>query len=530
MAYVYGTWFGAESGDVYVSGSHQDGDNDAYGFVDRMDGATGFRVWRKSWGAGVNTLREVIASDDESVLVAVGSMVGTKDLGGLVGELSTTKPDTAEALVLGLDPSDGSAVWAVTIADFDHVDDGSSSSASHFDLKDGFAYVACSGGCGVVRHHCGESLELGVDAYSGAVVKLDASDGTIVWGADAPSAYGIAASSASNPQGAAVYVQAGSSAASFTLGDVTFTGMGSQDQYIVKIDGDGRGDWALQSGGDDLEYLRRIAIDPFGDVYTSGRTDSDPVYFDPLVVDTHITPEEPMEDMFVAKLRTTAEATPACLLAGGGVEAGSCYVGNRCYADGDAARGGAPCVGCDAAVSQTAFSGPTFGCLIDGACVDEGAYASATLSYHQGGGTVVSACAHCDSAEDPAGWSVDAGYAHDASAPIGEDCDDGSAGDSEPDEPPEAAPPSGECSHCGMCYTPPGGVNCVKEFESTCNYFYSAWSFCPVWKSTTVGGSPPNFRTLYLNQIEVDSADFWTDRLLSSSSRSTVKELSLIHI
>ena len=29
------------------------------------------------------------------------------------------------------------------------------------------------------------------------------------------------------------------------------------------------------------------------------------------------------------------------------------------------------------------------------------------------------------------------------------------------------------------------------------------------------GGSPPNFRTLYLGQIEVDSADFWTNRLLS---------------
>ena len=38
------------------------------------------------------------------------------------------------------------------------------------------------------------------------------------------------------------------------------------------------------------------------------------------------------------------------------------------------------------------------------------------------------------------------------------------------------------------------------------------------------GGSPPNFRTLYLGQIEVDSADFWTNRLLSSSSRSTAKE------
>ena len=38
------------------------------------------------------------------------------------------------------------------------------------------------------------------------------------------------------------------------------------------------------------------------------------------------------------------------------------------------------------------------------------------------------------------------------------------------------------------------------------------------------GGSPPNFRTLYLGQIDVDSADFWTNRLLSSSSRNTAKK------
>jgi len=38
------------------------------------------------------------------------------------------------------------------------------------------------------------------------------------------------------------------------------------------------------------------------------------------------------------------------------------------------------------------------------------------------------------------------------------------------------------------------------------------------------GGS--NFRTLYLSQIEVDSADFWTNRLLSLSSRSREAELA----
>ena len=41
----------------------------------------------------------------------------------------------------------------------------------------------------------------------------------------------------------------------------------------------------------------------------------------------------------------------------------------------------------------------------------------------------------------------------------------------------------------------------------------------PVWKSTTGLGGP--HQTLYLGHIEVDLADFWTNRLLSSTSRST---------
>ena len=38
------------------------------------------------------------------------------------------------------------------------------------------------------------------------------------------------------------------------------------------------------------------------------------------------------------------------------------------------------------------------------------------------------------------------------------------------------------------------------------------------------GGSPPNFGTLLLGHIEVDVADFWTNRWLSSSSRSPAEE------
>ena len=38
--------------------------------------------------------------------------------------------------------------------------------------------------------------------------------------------------------------------------------------------------------------------------------------------------------------------------------------------------------------------------------------------------------------------------------------------------------------------------------------------------------SSKNFKPLYLGQFEVDSADLWTNRLVSSSSRSTAEELA----
>ena len=42
----------------------------------------------------------------------------------------------------------------------------------------------------------------------------------------------------------------------------------------------------------------------------------------------------------------------------------------------------------------------------------------------------------------------------------------------------------------------------------------------PCGNQPLVSDVPPNFEILYLGQIEVDSADFWTNRSLSSSSRS----------
>ena len=81
-------------------------------------------------------------------------------------------------------------------------------------------------------------------------------------------------------------------------------------------------------------------------------------------------------------------------------------------------------------------------------------------------------------------------------------------------------------------YSDEGGKTCggypgSEGFEAADAATFAGWGvgYC-VEINHWFGGSPPNFRTLYLGQIEVDSADFWTDRLLSSSSRSTAESLA----
>jgi len=70
-----------------------------------------------------------------------------------------------------------------------------------------------------------------------------------------------------------------------------------------------------------------------------------------------------------------------------------------------------------------------------------------------------------------------------------------------------------------------GDAECTEELPGFDAGEGTRATFC-VEINHWFGGSPPNFRTLYLNQIAVDSADFWTDRLLSSSSRSTAESLA----
>ncbi len=208
------------------------------GMVGVLDGDNGKPKWERVWGAGARTVHEVSFQngngDRDRVLVVAMSLEGTVDFGGDVGSL-TSNGGAIEALVLGLDfANDGEALWATKSS----ASNGESADARLVEVVDGYAYVACSGaGC----QQFGSMKKASAD-HDGAVVKLNAKTGEVVWVADAPGALGMAVNSDGE-----VYLQVMGNAETF--GDVSYANMGQSDQYIVKLQADGHGAWALQQGG-----------------------------------------------------------------------------------------------------------------------------------------------------------------------------------------------------------------------------------------------------------------------------------------
>ena len=68
----------------------------------------------------------------------------------------------------------------------------------------------------------------------------------------------------------------------------------------------------------------------------------------------------------------------------------------------------------------------------------------------------------------------------------------------------------GDAAYANLWVTTPLAVYLTHPGCAECNRWF--------------GRSRPNFKPLELGRIDVDSADFWTSRLLSSSSRSRAEE------
>jgi len=332
------------------------------GFCSLLAADDGATLWDRDFGTGIASFGDVVAADDGK-LYAVGSVLGTVTIDA-VEIASATETDT-DALLLVLDATDGTASWAATI---------SSGASSLVEVVGDAVFMNCYGSCETATSTATtHTMTLEDGSMGGAVVKLSTA-GAPLWLAAAPYTLGMGATAD------AVYVNYYATG-SQTYGDATFSAWGSFDHYITKYDAEtGAGAWVLQTGGQGLEYVRRMATDSNGDLYSVGLTMSDPTYFDPLVVDSHLTTDG--YDLFLAKLKTSDETLPACKTDETTVADGYCFVNNACYESGESSRGFTEqaCMACSPADSQSTFTMASGYCFIDGACYADGAPGSVCQS------------------------------------------------------------------------------------------------------------------------------------------------------
>lgn len=102
---------------------------------------------------------------------------------------------------------------------------------------------------------------------------------------------------------------------------------------IAKLDAvTGTGLWIRQAGGPgaDLILGNSLQVDADGDVYVIAASWAHPLYFDPLVVDTHTNSSAGFDgyDIVIAKLKASNEILPECKTNATTVNDGFCFIGN----------------------------------------------------------------------------------------------------------------------------------------------------------------------------------------------------------
>jgi len=191
----------------------------------------------------------------------------------------------------------------------------------------------------------------------------------------------------------------------------TVTSRGSYEVFVAAYDAaDGTGKWAMDGGGDGLDYFFAFGIDlDTNDVYVGGGVYGTPKEFQwgDVKRKNVMYQYKPSSDIpgyvgttkaFTAQIKSTT-SLPDCLdtcSADGqpkasDVKAGHCYIDRHCYKAGDfAPYPGAHCMHCDPTVAAEGvgsgevgsgpmeWSGPdtTSHCFIDGKCMDDGALKS----------------------------------------------------------------------------------------------------------------------------------------------------------
>ena len=281
-----------------------------------------------------------------------------------------------------------------------------------------WAAVTHAAGMGPTSHTMAASADgtllaiIGADGGKPLLSRIDTSNGAILWTAtnnDLPvGGHGGYRGVEVTGTGATAEIVVHGSATSgvVTLHDsadsqTDLRTRGSYDVYVAAFHAaDGTGKWAMDGGGDGLDYFFAFGSDPdSGDIYVGGAVYDTPEYFqwgDVKRKNAHRQYEPSGKPQpgssyvgtrkaFVAKLKSTT-SLPTCLTTcsvsfgkpqASDVKAGHCYIDRHCYTEGEfspyADHG---CMKCNPTMDPMEWSGPvtTSMCFIGGKCVTEGTH------------------------------------------------------------------------------------------------------------------------------------------------------------
>ena len=268
-------------------------------FVSKLD-ADGNFVWAKSLGGGDYDAGNSIAVDALGNVYTTGDFKGTADFDPGAGKANLISTGGfADIFVSKLDPS-GNFVWAKSLG-------GNGTDVGYSIAMDAAGNVYTTGYFqGTADFDPGVAMAnlISTEGFADIFVsKLDAS-GNFVWakgmGGSSPDfGNSIAVDASGN-----VYTTGNfKGTADFDPGAATvnLTSSGSEDIFVSKLDASGNFVWARGMGGSSPDFGYSIAVDAWGNVYTTGdfAVQAD---FDPSAATANLTAPEGSRDIFVSKL------------------------------------------------------------------------------------------------------------------------------------------------------------------------------------------------------------------------------------